>query len=152
MTTLKKGLRLIFLLMLVGLPSAVSQEITGGPPLPFFQKPRWNNRFDSSRKARYHPQGTAAWYSKKDPYIRRHTANGEIFDDSKSTCAVWDFPFGTYLKVTNLENRKSVICRVNDRGPAKRLGRRIDLTQSAFRKIACLRRGVIKVSVNPVTR
>ena len=94
--------------------------------------------------------GTASWYSESDPGINLFTANGEVFDDSKWTCASWGFGFGTYLRVTNLENGKSVVCRVNDRGPARRLSRLIDLTKTAFRQIADTRLGLVKVSVTPV--
>ncbi|MBI3317436.1 MAG: septal ring lytic transglycosylase RlpA family protein [Candidatus Omnitrophica bacterium] len=93
--------------------------------------------------------GIASWYSESDPSINRHTANGEIFEDSGSTCASWDYPFNTLLKVTNLETRKSTLCRVNDRGPAKRLNRVIDLTQASFAEIANLNQGLIEVSVVP---
>src|SRR4051812_11603839 len=52
--------------------------------------------------------GTASWYSQSDPGINRHTANGEVFDDSELTCAAWNFPFGTHLEVQNIRNGKSV--------------------------------------------
>lgn len=94
--------------------------------------------------------GTASWYSESDPGINLTTANGEIFDDSQWTCASWDFPFGTWLRVTNLSNEKMVFCRVNDRGPAKRLGRLIDLTKSAFHEIAPLGAGLVSVKVEMV--
>ena len=94
--------------------------------------------------------GIASWYSEKDPGINKHTANGEIFDDTALTCADWGHPFGTKLKVRNPANGKSVICRVNDRGPAKRLNRVIDLTRGAFRRIADPRKGLVKVTVQPV--
>ena len=93
--------------------------------------------------------GTASWYSESDPFINVYTANGEVFDDSQRTCASWDFAFNTSLKVTNLRNGKSVTCRVNDRGPSKRLHRLIDLTKSTFAKIADVRSGLIEVSVSP---
>ena len=91
--------------------------------------------------------GTASWYSESDPGINLHTANGEIFDDAQRTCASWDFPFGTLLRVTSLKNGRSVICRVNDRGPSKKLGRLIDLTKTAFHEVAPLRTGLIPVKV-----
>ncbi len=94
--------------------------------------------------------GLASWYAEFSPGIRKTTANMELFDDSELTCAMWDVPFGTIIKVTNLENNKTVIVRVNDRGPAKRLvrnGRIIDLTQAAFAKIADLGEGLIQVKV-----
>ena len=92
-------------------------------------------------------KGIASWYSEDDPGILETTANMEHFDDSGLTCAIWDVPFNTILKVTNLENGKYVIVRVNDRGPAKRLDRTIDLTRATFSKIADLNKGLIEVSV-----
>ncbi|PIP67491.1 MAG: septal ring lytic transglycosylase RlpA family lipoprotein [Candidatus Omnitrophica bacterium CG_4_9_14_0_2_um_filter_42_8] len=92
-------------------------------------------------------KGKASWYSQTDPGILLTTANMERFDDSELTCAVWDMPFNTILKVTNLENCKTVIVRVNDRGPAKRLNRPIDLTKEAFSRIADLDKGLADVSV-----
>jgi len=92
-------------------------------------------------------KGNASWYSQNDPGILLTTANMERFDDSELTCAMWDVPFNAILKVTNLENGKSVIVRVNDRGPAKRLNRTIDLTKAAFSKIADLDKGLADVSV-----
>ena len=113
--------------------------------LPRAKKP------DSKRETPVY-RGTASWYSENDPSINLRTANGEIFDDSKLTCASWDFAFGTRLQVTNLANGKSVVCRVNDRGPHKRLKRLIDLTKSAFGKISSTRQGIIHVSVMPLPK
>ena len=92
-------------------------------------------------------KGTASWYSQADPGILLTTANRESFDDSELTCAIWDLPFNTILKVTNLENGKSVLVRVNDRGPAIRLNRAIDLTKAAFSSLADLDKGLADVSV-----
>jgi rare lipoprotein A len=78
-------------------------------------------------------------------------ANGEKLNDKALTCASWDFKFNTLLKVTNIENGKSVIVRVNDRGPNKRLyrgGRRIDLSLAAMRKITS--GGLCRVSVERI--
>ena len=94
--------------------------------------------------------GVASWYSRTDKYINEHTANGEKFNDAVKTCASWDYPFGTRLLVINPLNGKWVVCRVNDRGPAKHLNRQVDLTKSAFRKIADLRHGLRYVTFLPV--
>lgn len=95
--------------------------------------------------------GLASWYSRADRGMNRYTASGEVFDDSKLTCATWKESFGTRLQVTNLKNGKSVICRVNDRGPHKRLRRQIDLSKTAFKKIADAKHGVIKVRITRVS-
>ncbi|MDD5556626.1 MAG: septal ring lytic transglycosylase RlpA family protein [bacterium] len=97
--------------------------------------------------------GTASWYSKRDPGIRQTTANMEVFCDRQLTCAAWGMPFNTLLRVTNLNNGKSVVVRVNDRGPARRhvrKGRIIDLTRGAFGKIADPGEGLIPIEVLPL--
>jgi len=94
--------------------------------------------------------GIASWYSEDDAGILPTTANMEIFDDEGLTCAIWDVPFHTLIRVTNQINGKSVIVRVNDRGPAKRLvkeGRIIDLTKAAFAEIASLDEGLIQIKM-----
>jgi len=94
--------------------------------------------------------GLASWYAHFSPGIRETTANMERFDDRQLTCAIWDVPFNSLIRVTNLDNGRSVVVRVNDRGPAKRLvrqGRIIDLTRAAFTKIADLRKGLIRVRI-----
>jgi len=94
--------------------------------------------------------GKASWYSRCDPGINKHTANSEIFDDTKLTAAMWNVPFHQLVKVTNLDNGKSVIVRVNDRGPHKRFvrkGRVIDLSRQAFTQIASPRKGLINVQI-----
>lgn len=94
--------------------------------------------------------GTASWYSRSDRGIKKRTASGAIFNHSKKTCASWLFPLGTRVRVTNLKNGRSVVCVVNDRGPAKRLKRLVDLTQTSFREIADTKHGLIRVSVVPL--
>ena len=94
---------------------------------------------------------TASWYDKSAPGVQSKTANGEKFNDKKLTCATKHDKFGTRLKVTNVKNGKSVICRVNDRGPKKSLKRRVDLTKTAFKKIADSEHGLAKVSVKKVS-
>lgn len=80
-------------------------------------------------------------------------ANGERFLDGELVCASWDYPFGTMLKVTSQRTQKSIICKVTDRGPSKRLyrrGRRIDLSRGAFSRIDDLNRGITKVIVEEI--
>lgn len=94
--------------------------------------------------------GQASWYSEQSPGINMHTANNEIFDDNDLTAAMWEVPFNQRVKVTNLENGKSVVVRINDRGPHKRFvasGRIIDLTKRAFSTIASLDKGLIDIEL-----
>lgn len=73
------------------------------------------------------------------------TKSGEVFESNKMTCASNKFPIGAILKVTNKNNKRSVIVRVNDTGKMK--DNVIDLSQGAFKKIAKLSDGRINVKV-----
>jgi rare lipoprotein A len=76
----------------------------------------------------------------------RRTASGERFNQSALTAAHRTARFGTWLKVTNLANGRSVIVRVNDRGPFTR-GRVVDISAAAARQIGMHGRGVARVRV-----
>ena len=93
--------------------------------------------------------GTASFYTIKSS--SNLTASGERFDENAMTCASMDYPFGTRLKVSNIENGESVIVKVNDRGGFKKYKRIIDLSKGAFAKIADLKLGVIKVKIEVVS-
>ena len=80
-----------------------------------------------------------SWHGKK-------TANGEIFNENSLTAAHKTLPFGTKVKVTNLDNGKSVVVRINDRGPYSK-GRVIDLSKVAFSRIASTSKGVTRVKL-----
>ena len=85
-----------------------------------------------------------SFYGKK--FHGKQTANGEIFDMNKLTCAHKSLPFGTLLKVTNEDNGNSVVVRVNDRGPFIQ-GRDLDLSYAAAEKIGLIGAGVKKLKV-----
>lgn len=84
----------------------------------------------------------ASYYHSK--FNGRKTANGEVFSNKKMTAAHKKLKFGTKVKVTNLRNGKSVIVRINDRGPYHSQ-REIDLSKAAFKKIGNLKRGTIPI-------
>jgi rare lipoprotein A len=88
--------------------------------------------------------GIASWYGKQ--FHGRATASGEDFDMFELTAAHRQLPLGTYVKVTNLRNGKSVIVRINDRGPFVG-GRIMDLSYSAARMIG-FRDGVERVRLD----
>ncbi|RRD38254.1 septal ring lytic transglycosylase RlpA family protein [Leptotrichia sp. OH3620_COT-345] len=104
--------------------------------------------FDEAKEERakysYFQTGIASFYGGK--WHGRKTANGEIFDTYKLTAAHKTLPFGTRVRVTNVNNGKSVVVRINNRGPYAK-GRIIDLSQAAFSKIASLSKGIVKVKL-----
>jgi len=89
-------------------------------------------------------EGRASYYGKQ--FHGRKTANGEIFDMYQKTAAHRELPFDTILKVTNKANKRSVIVRINDRGPFKS-DRIIDLSYGAAQDIDMIGEGVAEVSI-----
>src|SRR5690606_20534903 len=95
----------------------------------------------------YVETGQASFYAMK--YQFRKTASGERFNQMAKTAAHRNLPFGTRVRVTNVRNGKSVVVKVNDRGPFRR-GRIIDLSRSAFSQLADTDLGVIDVRIEVV--
>jgi rare lipoprotein A len=91
----------------------------------------------------------ASHYGVGDGYHGQTTANGERYNAYGHSTAHRSLPFGTRLKVTNQANGKSVIVRVNDRGPFVG-GRSLDLSYGAFTKIASPGQGVARVCFSRV--
>lgn len=90
---------------------------------------------------------TASYYA--DKFNGRKTANGEVFSNNGMTCASNRYKLGMYVEVTNAKTGKSITCKVNDRiGKAGR----IDLTKNAFKQLAPLSAGLVKVQVKPVDK
>jgi rare lipoprotein A len=99
----------------------------------------------------YKEKGIASWYGyetrkKKGGHM---TANGEAFDPEGLNAAHKYLPLPTYVKVTNLENKKSIILRVNDRGPFVK-DRIIDLSAGAAKKLGYFKKGTARVVVETV--
>jgi len=117
MNKLVLGLVSIFFLMTASVKSSV------------FKKGEW--RIDKIKL--YKKKAKASYYH--DKFNGRKTASGKRFYNNKLTAAHRKFPFGTRLKVTNENNRKSVIVEITDRGPFIR-NREIDLSKKAFMDIA----------------
>jgi rare lipoprotein A len=91
--------------------------------------------------------GIASYYGNE--FQSRKTANGERFDQRKLTAAHRTMPFGTRVKVTNTRNGRTVVVRINDRGPFAK-GRIIDLSSTAFRTIGNLNAGVLPVRIEVI--
>jgi len=95
-----------------------------------------------------HPKtqiGIASYYGKK--FHKKRTANGEIFNMYKVSAAHKSYPLGTKVRVTNLENGKSLKLIINDRGPfvSERI---IDLSYKAARKLDFVNQGTVKVRID----
>lgn len=91
--------------------------------------------------------GEAGWY--KQELKNSHTANGEVFLASGFTAAHRKLPFGTLLRVTNLENNQSVTVRINDRGPLEK-AKIIDLSPAAAHKIGFGNSKKVKVEIRVI--
>jgi rare lipoprotein A len=89
--------------------------------------------------------GKAAWYH----LVGNRTASGEILDTVTATAAHRSLPLASFAKVTNLDNGRSVIVKINDRGPYTR-GRILDLSPSAADALDMKRSGVAAVMVEPL--
>jgi len=94
--------------------------------------------------------GLASWYGEE--FRSRITASGEIFDPEALTAAHRDLPFNTMVRVINRNNNRSVIVRINDRGPwnekvTGRKGRIIDLSWAAAQEIGLVGPGVVEVKL-----
>jgi rare lipoprotein A len=94
-------------------------------------------------------EGLASWYGGK--FQGRRTASGEVFDTNLFTAAHKTLPFGTVVRVTNLETGRSTVVRINDRGPFVP-GRIIDLSRAAAAAIGMAGSGVARVRVEVIPR
>ena len=96
--------------------------------------------------------GDASYYAQE--YEGKATASGEAYRRKGLTAASWDF-YRCDVKVTNLANAKEIVLRVNDRGPARRLNRAIDLSEAAFARLATsedIARGTMRVRIVAIRR
>ena len=93
--------------------------------------------------------GVASYYAHK--HDGRRTASGELFDMEAMTAAHRTLPFGTRVKVTNLRNGRSVVVRINDRGPFLK-NRVIDLSYAAAQELHMITRGTAKVQLDILPR
>lgn len=96
----------------------------------------------------YHEQGIASWYGNK--FHGRRTSSGETYDMYAMTAAHKTLPLPTYVEVTNLDNGRKVIVKVNDRGPFHD-DRLIDLSYSAAKKLDIISKGTGRVEVRVIT-
>lgn len=102
---------------------------------------------EDGNKVGFTESGQASFYG--DKHQNRKTASGERYQHKLKTAAHKKLPFGSSVKVTNVANGKSVIVKINDRGPFVR-GRIIDLSKSAFSSIGNTSSGLIDVKIEVI--
>lgn len=88
--------------------------------------------------------GIASWYG--HPFHGRDTASGEVYDMNDPTCAHQTLPFGTRLRVENLDNGRSTTLRVNDRGPFVK-GRILDVSRKGAQELGIIEPGTARVRI-----
>lgn len=145
---LKNYLIVILIVFLAGCSTGSLYQTNGIP------KKKQHKKFNSSEQAYttkvkkdYVLYFVCSYYGKK--FHGRQTANGEVFDMNKFTCAHKTLAFGTILRVTNEDNGKSVVVRVNDRGPFVK-GRQLDLSYAAAKEIDLIPAGVKKLMIEVI--
>ncbi|CAN2046428.1 rare lipoprotein A [Candidatus Magnetomoraceae bacterium gMMP-1] len=112
-------------------------------PYKIFNK--WYYPLESSKD--YYERGIASWYG--DDFHGKKTSNGEVYNMYAMTAAHKTLPLGTHVRVSNLNNGKSIRVRINDRGPFID-GRIIDLSYKAAQKIGLVAEGTASVSVTAI--
>jgi rare lipoprotein A len=97
-------------------------------------------------------EGRASWYG--PGFHGKKMANGQIYDMNSIVCAHRTLPLGMKLKVTNMDNGKSIVVQILDRGPYTKKGgqydREVDLSKAAFARIARLDTGIVPVKIEPI--
>jgi len=124
---LKKLIILLFSLTILGCTSAEPESV-----------PKWVG---------YTETGKASFYG--DQHQSKKTASGDPYNNDLKTAAHRDIPFGSKIRVTNVDNGKSVVVKVNDRGPFAK-GRIVDLSKSAFSSIGNTSSGLINVQIEVI--
>ena len=113
-----------------------------GHPKPYKVLGKWYQPLPHSDGFRQ--RGLASWYGRD--FHGKKTSNGEIYNMYAMTAAHKTLPLGTYVRVHNLENNRSTVVRINDRGPFVR-GRIIDLSYSAAKEVGIVGPGTARVEV-----
>ena len=139
------GLAIAFLI--VGLGAAQGPNISEATPAPVSSVQVRPEVRQQVEKTKPYQIGTASWYG--ETFEGKPTASGEAYNMYDMTAAHLKLPMGSYVKVTNLRNGRSVIVRVNDRGPVVP-GRIIDLSYGAAKAIQMKGQGLQRVRLDLV--
>ena len=150
MRYLAKIIFIFVLIALVGFTLVVNDEKVTEPAANEVTASAENETVSADRSlVDYVEMGTmkASWYG--PGFHGQKTANGEQYDQMSFTAAHKTLKFGTLLKITNLRNKKSVVVRINDRGPYI-AGRDLDLSKAAALALGMVKRGVAKIKVEEI--
>jgi rare lipoprotein A len=120
---------------------------TSNPQPPVVPDKSPDTKKDAAKKRHWYQIGRASWYG--EDFQGQQTASGEDFDMNKLTCAHRSLPLGSIIRVTNLRNHKSVVVRVNDRGPMPQ-NRVVDLSYAAARFLGFSSKGTAPVRLDLV--
>ena len=134
-------------LMIVGLGAAQGPNISEAKSAPVSSVREVPAVRKQVVKTKPYQVGTASWYG--EPFEGKPTASGEPYEMHQMTAAHMSLPMGSYVKVTNLRNGRSVVVRVNDRGPIVP-GRIIDLSYGAAQAIQMRGHGIQRVRLDLV--
>jgi rare lipoprotein A len=128
-------------------PAAVAPAPAAAPVAAPAATPKADVKTTKPADGDHAMQGKVAYYGAK--FNKRNTASGERFNSNRMTMAHKTLPFGTVVRVTNIKNKKSVVVRVNDRGPSTpdRIG---DLSRAAAMKIGGIKSGFAEVTLTKV--
>ena len=118
--------------------------LPSGPGNPAFYEVFGERYFVMSGSEEYREQGIASWYG--EPFHGRRTSSGAVYDMHELTAAHKTLPLPSFVRVTNLENGRSVVVKVNDRGPFAK-GRIIDLSYAAAQELGIIKSGTGRVEV-----
>lgn len=111
---------------------------------PYKVEGQWYGPYVPPPDEEFTETGMASWYG--DDFHGKLTANGELFDKDQMTAAHKTLPLPSMVRITNLNNGRSALVRVNDRGPF--IGNRIiDVSEKAARELGMFRKGVAKVKI-----
>jgi rare lipoprotein A len=132
----RRGVAIATLLVALGITASASDPAAPAKQ-PVEKKP-----VQQGKVRRWFQIGTASWYGRY--FQGKQTANGEQYDMNGLTCAHRSLPLGTWLRVTNLKNRKSIFVRVNDRGPVPD-DRIVDLSYAAAKAVGITGLGKVKL-------
>jgi len=128
----RRGVAIVTLLVALGITASASD-------------PALSQKTDQAGKVRrWYQVGQASWYGRY--FQGKKTANGESYDMNGLTCAHRSLPLGSWIRVTNLKNRRSVFVRVNDRGPVPE-NRIVDLSYGAAQAVGLAKSGIGKVKL-----